>query len=404
MAPEKLLSILDIAEELKTGKATTKFMLKRFKNWLPYDLVDGQAFYHPDTTIKLLFIIQENLDMGMLPSKIEKKLDALCNVNPDDLSDKDIRLSNDGLTLFKSLFSDIGEQQKRIAIAHEKRAEVEERKAFAIEKRAEAEEKKAEAMNNIAAALQEMNKLRAIDPATRQIAHQAASIIVTDETDTIELDDLSLLLDETKEGDDKPEIKIDDLSKLIDEDLLISAESVPLDNLSLLLDTDAAADDIPKDRKPAEQPVVLDDLSALIDQNDNDLAIEPSIELDDLSKLIDDASNSGQIVQDMDDLSLLITDDALQMVQMDDLSKLIDDPEDAPDDTPVININISPEEDLGKYKAAIMKIIIKLKTDGLSVEDTTDRLNQNKIKTLSGKSKWGQKAISQIYKFIESAK
>ncbi|MCD4722787.1 MAG: recombinase family protein [Desulfobacula sp.] len=455
MTREKLLSVLDIAEELNTGKATTKFMLKRFKKWLPCDLIDGQAFYHPDKTIKLLFIIQENLDMGMLPSKIEKKLDVLRNGNSDDFSNpsknEDIRLNNGGLNIIESLITDIGEQQKRIAKAHEKRAEVEERKAFAIEKRAEAEEKKADAMNNIAAALQEMNRLRTGDPAARQIAHQAASIIVADETiqeDTpIELDDLSsliqdqdnfdktdagpsslleedaileefdnlsLLLDETEESDDKPDDKpddkIDDLSELIDEDPLASAESVQLDDLSLLLDPAAAADDIPKDREQTDQPLALDDLSALIDQTDNEPAIEPSIELDDLSQLIDDSSDSGQKARDLDDLSLLITDDSLQM---DDLSKLIDDPKtykepssgkDEIEDTPAIKIDISPEKDLGKYKAAIMKIIIELKSDGLSVEEATDRLNKNKIKTLSGKPEWGQKAISQIYKFIESAK
>jgi hypothetical protein len=433
MTRKKLLSVLDIVEELNTGKATTKFILKRFKKWLPYDTIDGQAFYPPDPTVKLLFLIQENLEMGILPSKIEEKLDALSSSDSDDLlnhfsspsKNKDIRLSNDGLNVLESLINNIGEQQKRIAKAHEKRAEVEERKAFAIEKRAEAEEKKAEAMNNIAAALQEMNRLRTVDPAARQIAHQTVSMIVTDETDirtpensSSQLDDLSLLLDNKKEPDDKPEAKpdvkpdeiIDDLSKLIDEDPLIPAESMPLDDLSLLLDPAAPADNIPQEREQTDHPLALDDLSALIDhQTDNEPATEPLV-LDDLSKLIDDTSDSGQKSQGLDDLTLLISDDAQQM---DDLSQLIDDPkameeassdEDEPDKTPEIKIDISPEEDLGKYKAAIMKIIIKLKTDGLSVEEATDRLNKNKIKTLSGKSEWGQKAISQIYKFIDSAK
>ena len=51
-----------------------------------------------------------------------------------------------------------------------------------------------------------------------------------------------------------------------------------------------------------------------------------------------------------------------------------------------------------------MKIIIGFKNDNLNAEETTNLLNKNKIKTLSGKPKWGQKAISQIYKFIDSAK
>ena len=73
MTREKLLSVLDIAEKLNTGKATIKFMLRRFKKWLPYELINGQPFYHPDETVKRLFIIQESLNMGMLPSNIEKK-------------------------------------------------------------------------------------------------------------------------------------------------------------------------------------------------------------------------------------------------------------------------------------------------------------------------------------------
>ena len=50
-----------------------------------------------------------------------------------------------------------------------------------------------------------------------------------------------------------------------------------------------------------------------------------------------------------------------------------------------------------------MKIIIELKTKGLDIEETTNRLNTSSIKTLSGKPEWSQKAIAQIYKFIESA-
>lgn len=440
MTQEKFLTVIDIVKELNIGKVTTKFLLKRFSKWMPYDLIDGQPFY-PIETIKKLFMIQERLAMGMLPSEIEKKLDALCN-SDDPLppfenppQQEDIRLSMDGLTLLKSVFSDIGEQQKRIAIAHEKRAAAEERKAVAIEKRAEAEEKKADAMNNIANALQEMNALRGGDPAVHRIAHQASAIIASDDTDNtdkeappIEIDDLSLLLDEAEEQDDLSLLlddteelndQMDDLSILIDEVPCLGTESDQLDDLSLLLDKVSSEEDI-----QADQTLVLDDLSALIDQNGNSMETAPSVELDDLSKLIDPPCKSGQPVQDLDDLSLLIeqdpvlikeTDNTVQdeAVKMDDLSKLIDDQtnsevssfgNDESEDTPVIKIDISPEENLEKYKAAIMKIIIGLEADGLDVEAATNRLNKNNIRTLSGNPEWNQKAISQIYKFIRSAK
>jgi len=343
---EKKLSVLDIAKELNAGKATIKFLLKRFKKWLPCDLIDGQAFYSA-AIVKQLLLIHEDIGLGLLPSDIEKKLEALCDsdLDPDNLNSgdsdscdlsgsfvnssqtEDIRLSNSGLTLLRSLFSDIGEQQKRVAMAHEKRAEVEERKAVAIEKRAEAEEKKADAMNNIANALQEMNRLRTSDPDLMHITHQAVSIIAEDETDETNETGKTAETAETDTEDENREI-LDDLSSLIEND-----------------------------------PPQLDDLSTLID--DLPEIVQPGKELD-------------------------------------DLSKLIDDPEEVEDITE-IKIDISPKEDLEKYKAAVMKIIIELKTDGLDMEEATNRLNRNRIKTLSGKAEWSQKAISQIYKFIESA-
>lgn len=555
MTRKKLLSVLDIAEELNTGKATVKFLLKRFKKWALPNFIDGQPFYSSET-VKTLFFVQEKLEMGLLPSDIEKELEGSGHSDPDDLLTalanppvgEDIRMSKDGLTLLKSLFHGIEDQQKKIAAAHEKRAEVEERKAVAIEKRAIAEEKKAEAMNNIANALQEMNALRAGEPDAQQIAHQTATVIVADETDSEDtpfepddplgsiqksddsdetdlvssmvdddklledspdideistafdqelddtlndslsdlsgseadleldnlsslieedteiepsldsidqIDNLSLLLNETQKPDDipdaTPDATIDDLTQLIDKDLLdrgpidentgICSESEPLDDLSSLLDTASKTIDTKKDHPSsdpsmtlddlsilidpssslpeADPPIVLDDLSVLIDQASPLPEAETSVELDDLSKLVDDSKEPEQPPQDIDDLSLLIDQGIVSekqsndSLEMDNLSKLIDDPKTmdesssdpaASEGTPAIIIDISPEEDLGKYKAAIMKVIIGLKADGLSVEELTNRLNKNKIKTISGKPEWNQKAISQIYKFIESAK
>ncbi|MCP3875496.1 MAG: hypothetical protein GY699_20365 [Desulfobacteraceae bacterium] len=502
MTRENLLSVLDIAKELNTGKATTKFLLKRFEKWVPYERIDGQRFY-PNKTIKVLFRIQEKLDAGLLPGDIEEELNTISNSNLDDLSkhfekasqNDDIRLSSDGLGLLKSLFNDIGDQQKRIAAAHEKRAAAEERKAVAIEKRAGAEEKKADAMNNIANALQEMNQLRASEPAAQQIVHEAAAIVATDEINEIDedissiktdeiidtdsnddtsinkdisvndggsedpdLDDLSALIEENDtESVDKPSIDLDDLSLLIDDDKQedsgttdipsVETQSEQLDDLSLLIDAqpEQKEENLP-DQDPSDLSEDLDDLSALIDQSDTDSDTQPPAGLDDLSKLIDDPSvekgtqsdssvkeesttpGSPSDQTDMDDLSILIDDpDSIQAsdesLEMDDLSKLIDDsspvkntqsetpsdktePEKSSDNEkpPEISIDISPAEDKEKYKAAVMKIILGFKTDGLDVEETTKRLNDNKIKTLSGKPEWSQKAISQVYKFIDSAK
>ena len=55
MTRENLLSVLDIAKELNTGRATAKFLLKRFKKWMPSELINGQRLY-PATIIKTLYI------------------------------------------------------------------------------------------------------------------------------------------------------------------------------------------------------------------------------------------------------------------------------------------------------------------------------------------------------------
>ncbi|MCP4671506.1 MAG: hypothetical protein GY857_09390, partial [Desulfobacula sp.] len=227
------------------------------------------------------------------------------------------------------------------------------------------------------------------------------------ESKDIELDDLSALIDTSSDvGEsepDKPEQDMDDLSALIDDSLSKSTEFEQLDDLSLLIDSQPGKKDKKKSedtKEPANEFFELDDLSKLIDEPLN----QKSQDMDDLSQLIDDESDNdqqpGQELDDLDNLALLIESDS---PETDDLSKLIsDDPEPA-NDVPEIKVDISPEEDMGKYKAAIMKIIIGLKTDGIDVEETTDRLNKNSIKTLSGKPEWTQKAISQIYKFIDSA-
>ncbi len=508
------------------GKATIKFILKRFKNWIPSESSDGQSVY-PHHALTMIAIAQEKLDMGILPSQIEKQLEEQIHVLPntdassvpETIQNGDIRLSQDGLQLLKSVFNDIGEQQRKIAKAHEKRANAEERKAVAIEKRAVAEEKKAQAMNNIASALQEMNQIRStLDPTTQQIAHQAVSVIAEDELsfdspndinddhnddlvdDDIDdlinddhLDNLASLidqddiLDDLSFKDDLTEIdeinfdniekivdtdsipELDDLAELISEDQGIFENELTddviedLDSLSNLIDEppiiDMQIDDLSKliDDQPSETgsssgqlddlsklidavsgsddkktiPDGMDNLSDLLENNSTDIGVSVPVKMDDLSLLIETPDNQIQPQDELDDLSLLIdTNDSLQesgeeisdthvndapaasVPKLDDLSKLIDkketstvngDKREENNPMPKIQLDISPDEDLGKYKAAIMKVIIGLKTDGNDAKITTNILNKNKVKTLSGKPEWTQKAITQIYKFIESA-
>jgi len=450
MTGKKLLSALDIAEELNVGKATIKFILKRFQKWLPHELIGGMPYYLPES-IGIIIKIIEHLETGMLPGAIDKHFDTqlksdtthILNSSIDLIQNEDIRLNKEGVALLKSLFSELGEQQKRIALAHEKRAAAEERKAVAIEKRAEAEEKKAEAMNNIANALQEMNRFRdrGAEPAAQKVAHHAAKAMILDGTDPAyedirvkdtyeEMDsDMSDLFGEgdlIKEltANDTPSDSLeaemedplsclndipetDDLSLLIKDELLEDKNRlIVLDDLSALLEHDLKTTEIE-----------IDDLSALLDNDSLETVITEG--LDDLSQLIDGLDKIKDITKEtiflsphepMDDLNKLITPiDSL----MDDLSKLIDSTETVNKSfseeenikkTKAISIDISPDDDIDKYKAAIMKIILELKTEGFNAEDTTLLLNKNKIRTLSGKPEWSQKAISQIYKFMTSIK
>ena len=74
------------------------------------------------------------------------------------------------------------------------------------------------------------------------------------------------------------------------------------------------------------------------------------------------------------------------------------------EEQPSIKPNITPQDNFELYKSEIINIIIKLKNQGLSVEETTERFNMEGILTLSGKSGWSSKPINQIYKFIDAAK
>jgi hypothetical protein len=471
MIQDKPLTIIDITHELNSGTSTIKFILNRFSQWLPFEPIDGQQCYSRNT-IPLLIKIKESLEAGLLPSEIDQELKANAQknagtdhnstLNPHFMEqpNEDIRLSKDGLSLIKSLFDDIAIQQSRVATAHEKRAVAEERKAIAIEKRADAEEKKAVAMNNIASALQEMNRHRLPDPQTREMARKAAQIFTQDEInpdmglpelgDTaqqdhsemfdsqdpsvdllaesdINLDDLNELIEDTllvdvenisekhlpgeTESSLKTKLKLDDLSALIDPGIPqanpnkneINKDEVLVDDLSTLLDDPAHPDEMDDlsalidtvSAQAVAETVILDDLSLLVDDTASQSAPQ---ELDNLSLLIDETASQGT-PQKLDNLSLLITPDSvpISQVPMDDLSALLDK-------TPSLKPNITPEENLKKYKAAVMKTILQLKTDGVSPKEATLRLNEDGVQTISGKSKWSEMAISQIYKFIDSAK
>nr|WP_319493122.1 MerR family transcriptional regulator [uncultured Desulfobacter sp.] len=266
---------------------------------------------------------------------------------------------------------------------------------------------------------------------------------------------------------DPPPHDLDDLSKLVDSDLSSSeilgqdtghqtdhtnGNEDDIDDLFNLVGVDSSVpkklnediDDLSKliETESDEHTDTLDDLSALIETPE-----QSQDTMDDLSMLLgigDTGEESGRKIPDMedtqvDDLWSLVPEEP-QLTQkdqgrdqqaldapeeMDDLSALvnqvpndthtsadttpddqanIDDATDVPDGMPSIKPNISPDQDMKKYKATVMKIIIELKEQGSTPQQTTDRLNQDDVATLSGKPAWGLKAIEKIYGFIDSAK
>nr|WP_319394488.1 hypothetical protein [uncultured Desulfobacter sp.] len=233
----------------------------------------------------------------------------------------------------------------------------------------------------------------------------------TDHTDDNEddWDDLSNLVDLDSDDPNDFSEDIDDLSKLIEPETDVHTDT--LDDLSALIE------------KPAQPLETMDDLSALVLETgedsgriDIDIGEAP---IDDLWSLLPDApeaNRGGQnqegppvdVPQEMDDLSALVdqTSDDIQPsaeTASDDRIN-IDDTADDPGEVPSIKPDISPDQDMKKYKAAVMKIIIELKEQGSTAQQTTDLLNRDDVATLSGKPAWGLKAIEKIYGFIDSAK
>lgn len=414
MTRSKLLTIEALGDELDMDKATLKFILHRFDPWLATQIVDDETCY-TEQAVSTLLKIKKFLDAGMLPEQVEaslaqeaEMLKATASVQHSAGNQGTIPVDIEFVSMFKDMFQVYIEKQDRIALAQEALARVEEKKADAMEKRAAAEEKKADAMTNIALALQEMNQRHSATPQAMGIAGRAVETLVLEESPEIDespldagfsvsdpysdLGDLESLPEETQSA---PEINnlsndMDDLSKLVDSDL--SSSNSPdnkddnendLDDLFSLVDMDT---DVPKDLNED-----LDDLSKLIEPARDERAGD----LDDLSALIGEPSQSQE---PMDDLSLLVAGTGEKLGQvppgMDSQMK----------ETPSIKPNISPDQDIKKYKAAVMKSIIELKEQGLTAQQTTDRFNRDGVATLSGKPAWGLKAIEKIYGFIDSAK
>lgn len=417
MSANILMNVSELAKELDISEMKLEFWLKRFSRWLPCADEKEQKLYSAETLSRLLFIA-ERINAGIIPSKIENDLKKEFNhtldenIRHENLEIDSKKTVGDGLSnresinLLESLIETIGASQERIAKAHEKRAEVEERKAKAIEKRAEAEEKKALAMNNIANALQNMKHEVWPGKEGNQIAGETAGAIALDESSCKEpyvnedlnhhLDNLSDLIDTDDHGDHnavamEPHAEKTDTAESTNDNPAELNATESMDDLSALIDTDKDSD--------------IDDLSALIDTDDSsEVGADDTAESDSISIQIDISTDSTG--DDTADVSS--PDDAHPAADtednetLDDLSMLIDDEVEQISQASDLRPSVTIEENFNQYKSEIINNIIKLKKEGLSVEETTKRFNKEGITTLSGKKRWSTRTISKIYKFIES--
>ena len=406
MPANRLMNVSELAKELDISEIKLQFWLKRFSRWLPCIAEKGQNLYSVETLTCLLFIA-ERINAGIIPSEIENDLKKKFNQTLDkNTRHENLEIDSKSVNILESLIEKISASQERIAKAHEKRAEVEERKAKAIEKRAEAEEKKARAMNNIANALQNMKHEVWPGKEGNQIAGETAKAIALDDSSGKEpyvnedlnrpLDNLSDLIDTDDHADhnaverDPHAEKTDAAESMNDNPAeLNAAES--MDDLSALIDTDKGSD--------------MDDLSALIDTNDSSEArADDTAESDSISIQIDISTEStGDNPADVSSpADAHPPADTENNETLDDLSMLIDDEGEEISQASDLRPSVTLEENFNQYKSEIINNIIKLKKEGLSVEETTERFNKAGIKTLSGKTRWNTRTIDKIYKFIES--
>ena len=416
MTRSKLLTIAALRDELDMGKATLKFILHRFNPWLATQIVNDETCY-TEQAVTTLLKIKNFLDAGMMPEQVEaflaqkaEMLKATASVQHSAGNQGTIPVDMASVSIFKDMFQVFIEKQNRIALAQETLARVEEKKADAMEKRAAAEEKKADAMTNIALALQEINQRHSATPQDMEIAGRAVETLAIEES--AEIDESPL---DTSFSVSDPDSDLGDFESLPEETQPapeIDNLSDDMDDLSKLVDSDVSSSNSPDIEDNNEDD--LDDLFSFVDMDTNvpkDFN-EDLDDLDDLSKLIEPVSDERD--GNLDDLSALIEEPAQPKEPMDDLSLLVAGTgeksgqvppgEDSQvKETPTIKPDISPDQDMKKYKAAVMKIIIELKEKGLTAQQTTDRLNRDGVATLSGKPAWGLKAIEKIYGFIDSA-
>ncbi|GAB6096655.1 hypothetical protein JCM14469_29080 [Desulfatiferula olefinivorans] len=391
MPEERSLSLDELAATLKTGVTTLNVWRKRYGAWLP-DPVDREGRRFPERILDLFRMILRCTQVGMDSREIERVLDAR-EGSPRPVSDHGTASSQAIIDAFKETVAGLTVQQQRIADAQERRASAEERKAFAMESQAEAELIKANALKDMVRLLQDMPERDPVAALMDKVRSMPAPA-------PMELEDFTADHGYAPEQlEDLPEIsELSDFDALPAEEPLSDAlagafepasaaavlepEAPPpmdVDDLSVLIDDDL--------EQPTGSAADVDDLAQLLEPGD----VPDRSDIDDLSRLLDDE----QPVE-----SLRAAGETAPEGTVDDLSLLLEADDQPRTEEPPARRS-SPVDENYK-SAILKRIIRMKQTEHLTVEDVTRRFNDEGVKTLSGKGVWDTKTIQGIYRYIDS--
>ena len=393
------LTLKDVSDKLHIGEATLNVWRNRYKIWMPSPLDQDQGNY-PGHILDVFRMISKCTNAGMENHEISQILESMYGKksdsdNPQDHRDKEelrpfTPHQDQGVLLaLKELVSGLVVQQARIADAQERRAAAEERMAFAMESRAENDMINVGVMRELVSVIQDMSLKGSVNSLMERVKSMPGP-------SPAELEDFSSDM-------------AFDMDQLED---LPSPEPEEQDQLEELYSPDDGSEtELSPGPSEDHETVVeascdMDDLTMLLEPQD----LDDNSDMDDLSVLLEPADL--QIPQDTDDLSLLLDEKEKAVQDVDDLSLLVD-----AEPVPVAPEPVVKTREIEKsstktaavtdesYKSKILKRIIQMKQkEGLSVEETTKRFNDEAVKTLTGKGQWEAKTIQGIYKYIDSFK
>lgn len=403
------LTLKEIAHRLHIGESTLNVWRKRYGKWMPETLSDD-----PERVLDVFRLIARCTNAGFDTDEIRRILQSTYEDNAEnhdrqpDLSGGNGRAARDNglkdtLDSLKDLMTGIVSQQARIAEAQERRAAAQERMAYAMESRAENEMLRTSVMRDLVVAIQDLSVRGSVNSMIEHVKSMPGPSVeeLADFSQDIgfDMDDLEELT--VSDSDKSAETPFPDFDETAGVD---HGHEEPMEEPAPPM---ADEDFPPKPAEPAPDPDIppedMDDLSLLLEESDG-----TPLDMDDLSLLLEPEDRDVLSAPlDMDDLSLLLEESDKAPQDMDDLSLLIDEePAAAPvppaptPEKPAATSKASAEDD---YKSTILKKIIQMKRkENLSVEQTTQRLNDEGFRTLSGKGQWDVRTIQGIYKYIDS--